>query len=822
MDAARASRTATHVCPLCEATCGLRLSIDVHPDGRVQILDVRGDRDDVFSRGFVCPKGVAIGDLHADPARLRTPMIREAGQLRPASWDEAYRVIRERLGSVIAAHGVDSIGIYLGNPNVHNITSTFYAPALIRALGTRFRFSASTVDQMPQQVAVGLMYGTELSVPVPDIDRTDWLLVIGANPLVSNGSMMTAPDMPGRLRELRGRGGRLIVIDPVRTRTAAAADEHLPIRPGTDVLLLAALVHVVLRDGLADPAAAAPWLAPDALAELTGLMAPFDPQAVAHLTGIDGATVERLAHELASTARAAVYGRMGTATSGLMVEGEPTSFATLASWLIAVLNVITGKLDAPGGAMFPLPAAGGPTTFGEPGRGRGIRIPGAQRTRVRQLPSVLGEFPAAAMAEEIDTGDRATGERLRAMFVIAGNPVVSTPDAERLERALGTLDLLVAVDAYVTETSRHADVILPAPSPLARGHYDMVFASLSIRNAARWSPAVVDREGLERDEGEVLLTLAGIAIAARAKAAGEPAQEPTADQLDDLVASEVARRATTDTASRAHGQDPAMLLAVVSPRRGVERLLDLSLRSGPYGDGFGAYPDGLTLARLEAAPGGIDLGPLQPRLPEVLRTPSGLIELLPAQLADQARRLAQALPSLTVHDGLLLVGRRQLRTNNSWLRTIDRLAGGSSRCTLQVHPDDARLHQVTDGGTARLSAATGSTQVAIEVLVEVTANVRIGTVVLPHGFSTVPEGTWGGSPSSSGSNVNILTPTTGLDQLAGTAVLNGIPVQLRPMPAPTRGSASNQSASSQSESSESTGSAPDGARPAVAATRPGG
>ncbi len=622
-----------HICPLCEATCGLQITVEGD-----QVVSVRGDAEDVFSNGFVCPKGVAIGDLHHDRSRLRSPMVRVGGELRPATWDEAFDRIRSGLAEVVGESGPNAVAVYLGNPNAHNVTSTFYLPALVRALGTRYRFSASTVDQMPQQVALGLMYGTELSVPVPDIDRTDLFVVIGGNPLVSNGSMMTVPDMPGRLRALRARGGRLIVVDPIRTRTAAAADEHHRIRPGTDVLLLAAIVHVLFADGLVELGAAGPWVDADAVEQVRELVSPFTPQAVAGATGLPADTISGLAREIAAAPSAAVYGRMGTATSGLIVDGQPMSFGTLASWFIAVINVLTGNLDREGGVMFPLPPAGGPTTFGEPGRGRGVRVPGSQRTRVRGLPSVLGEFPVAALAEEIDTPDPDTGERVRALITVAGNPVVSTPDAARLARAVQGLDLLVCVDAYVTETSRHADVILPAPSPLARTHYDVVFGSLAVRNAARWSPAVFPRDPDERDEGEVLLTLAGIAAGVVNGMA-----EPTAEQLDDLVAFEVARRACTDSASRAHGRDPAELLAAVAPRRGVERLLDLSLRSGPYGDGFGTHPDGLTLAALEAAPAGIDLGPLQPRLPEALRTPSGRIDLVPAQLAGEAQRLAAAL-----------------------------------------------------------------------------------------------------------------------------------------------------------------------------------
>ncbi|MEI2641559.1 MAG: molybdopterin-dependent oxidoreductase [Candidatus Nanopelagicales bacterium] len=724
---------ARHICPLCEATCGLLISVE---DDHVSA--VRGDPEDVFSRGFICPKGVAVGDLHHDPARLRTPLVRDEGQLREATWDEAFDRIRAGLRQIIEAHGPDAVALYLGNPNAHNVTSTFYLPALVRALRTKYRFTASTVDQMPQQVALGLVFGTELSVPVPDIDRTDLLVILGGNPLVSNGSMMTVPDMPGRLRALTARGGRLVVVDPVRTRTADAADQHLAIRPGTDVLLLAALVNTVLADGV-DLGPAADHVDPDAIAQLHEMLAPFPAAAVAEATGIPAETIVRLARDIAQSPSAAVYGRLGTSTSGLLVDGEPTNFGTLASWLIVVLNVITGNLDRPGGVMFPLPPAGGPTTFGTPGSGRGVRVPGSRRTRVRGLPSVLGEFPVAALAEEIDTAE---DDRIRALITVAGNPVVSTPDASRMERALGQLDLLVCLDMYVTETSRHADVILPAPSPLARSHYDVVFGSLAVRNAARWSPAVFPLGPGEKDEGQVLLTLAAIAAGING------GSEPTPEQMDDLVAMTVA--------------EDVSLLGAVAPRRGVARLIDISLRKGPYD---------LTLDDLESAPAGIDLGPLQPRLPEVLRTPSGRIELVPEQLIAECRRLAAA---EVEQAPLVLVGRRQLRTNNSWLRTLPRLAGGSSRCTAQVHPDDAVEAGLIDGGHAWLTSATGRQRVEVEV----TDAVRSGVICLPHGWAPASDA-WA-VDATTGTNSNVLTPLTGLDPLSGTAVLNAVPVTISP------------------------------------------
>ncbi|MEZ5114788.1 MAG: molybdopterin-dependent oxidoreductase [Candidatus Nanopelagicales bacterium] len=765
------TRTASRTCPLCEATCGVDLTIE---DGVV--TSVRGDDADVFSRGHICPKGVALGELHHDPARVRQPLVRdEDGVLRPVTWEQAYAVVRERLRAVVAEHGPHAVAVYLGNPNVHNLANTFYVPALVRALGTRYRFSASTVDQMPKQVACGLLFGTELSVPVPDLDRTSFLLVLGANPLVSQGSLLTAPDVAGRLRALRRRGGRLVVVDPVRTRTAAAADEHLPIRPGSDAFLLASLAQVLVAEDLVAPGAAGEWLADGALSAVAAAVAPFTPEATAPLTGIDPDTVRRLARDLAPAESAAVYGRMGTTTSGLAdPDGAVESYGTAASWLVDVLHVLTGNLDRPGGALWPLPAAGGPNTGGEPGRGRGIRIPGSQRTRVRGLPSALGEFPASALAEEIDTPDPETGERLRALVVVGGNPVVSTPESARLDAALDTLDLVVCVDAYVTETSRHAHVLLPAPSPLARPHFDLGFAHFAVRNVARYSPPSVPLGEDERDEGDTLLTLA--AIAAGAASGGD---EPTPDQVDDLVAYDVARRAGTSPASRAHGRDPGELLGAVGGRRRAERILDLSLRAGPYGDGFGSHPGGLSLEALEQAPHGVDLGPLQPRLPEVLRTPSGRIELAAPQLVAEAERMAARLAAgAGPADGLLLVGRRQTRSCNSWMHNLPLLAGGSNACTLQVHPADADRLGLVAGADVTVTSAVGS----VVVPVDVTDAVAPGVVCLPHGWGHDDPATWGEvARARPGVASNRLTDSAPVDPLAATAVLNGITVQVAPV-----------------------------------------
>src|SRR5512132_578042 len=585
-------------CPLCEATCGLQITVD---DGAV--TGIRGDADDVLSHGFVCPKGASLRELHDDPDRLRTPLIREPnGGFRPASWDEAFAEIDRRLRAIQAEHGRDAVAAYIGNPSAHNLSSLLYGRVLLKALQTRNLFSASTVDQYPKQMASALMFGSGATVAVPDVDRTDHLLILGANPLASNGSLLTAPDMRGRLRAIRARGGKVVVIDPRRTRTAREADEHHFIRPGTDALLLLALVHTLFDESLADLRALGGHVA--GLDTVRALAGEISPEDVAATCRIAAAEIRRLARELAGAPRAVVYGRIGTTTQ---------RFGTTASWLVDVLNVLTGNLDRPGGAMFPRTAIGSSNTAGEPGRGRGA-VFGRWHSRVRGMGEVFGELPAACLAEEIET----PGEgQVRALITVAGNPAVSTPNSERLAAALETLEFMVSVDVYVNETTRHADVILPGPSPLQRSHYDLALLGFAVRNVANYSPPALEPDPSIPAEWETLLRLAAIVTG----------QGPDSDvaAIDRLIA--------LDVASRMDG-DPEDLLAAVEPRVGPERILDLRLRGGPYE---------LTLADLEAAAHGIDLGPLQPRLPEALRTPSGKVELAPEALVADVARLHDAL-----------------------------------------------------------------------------------------------------------------------------------------------------------------------------------
>jgi len=737
------AQTSYHVCPLCEATCGL----EIRTRGR-EVTGIRGDEADVFSQGFICPKAYALKELDADPDRLRVPLVRRGGVLAPATWDEAFAEIDRRLGPILREHGRDAVAVYLGNPSAHSMAIGLYAQVLLRALGTRNVFSASTVDQMPKQVAAGLMFGTVLSIPVPDLDRTDYLLILGANPFVSNGSLMTAPDVPGRLRAIRRRGGKVVVIDPRRTRTAAEASAHHFIRPGTDACLLFGIVHTLFAEGLVRLGPLAPHVA--GVEQVEALARPFTPEAVTPCCGIDANVVRGLARELAGASRAAVYARIGTCTQ---------EFGTLASWLVDVVNVLTGHLDQVGGAMFAKAASGSANTRGTPGRGKGVRF-GRRTSRVRQAPEVYGELPAACLAEEIET----PGEgQVRALITIAGNPALSTPNGARLERALAALEFMVSLDIYVNETTRHADVILPGLSPLEQSHYDLALRQLAIRNVATYSLPVFDPPAGQLPEWETLLRLAALV-------AGQgPAPDTVA--LDDFVARQRVEHEVASPASPIHGRDAAEIMAALAPRRGPERLLDLMLRTGPYGDAFGANPDGLGLAALEAKPHGIDLGPLAPRIPEVLRTPSGKIELAPEPLVADVARLRAALER--PGSPMVLIGRRDLRSNNSWMHNLGVLVKGNPRCTMHVHRADARRLGLADGGRARVVSRTG----AIEVPVEVTDAIMPGVVSIPHGWGhDEPDARLRIAAAHAGVNSNRLADELALDPLSGNAVLNGIPV----------------------------------------------
>ncbi len=736
------------ICPLCEATCGLELDVS----GR-EVLSIRGDEADTFSEGYLCPKGVALKDLDSDVDRLREPMIRSDGNWRTATWDEAFTEIARRLNPIISQHGKDAVGLYLGNPVVHNTALTLYTPVLRSALGTRNVFTASSVDQIPKQLAVGLMFGNGLSVPIPDIDRCQYLVILGANPLVSNGSLLTAPNIGERLKRLRQRGGKVVVIDPCRTKTAEAADEHHFIQPGTDAYFLFAIVHTLFAENLTSPGRLEQHT--NDIEKVKSLAEPFRPEIASAHCGIDAEVIRVIAREIASARAAAVYGRIGTCTQ---------RFGTLASWLLEVIHVLTGNLDREGGAMFTMAAHGPANTKGEPGTGRGLRI-GRWKSRLREFPEIFAELPVSALSEEIET----PGEgQIRALVTVAGNPILSTPNGERLSRAFESLEFVVSLDLYLNETTRHADVILPGLSPLENSHYDFVFSQLAIRNNARFSPRLFDPPNGQLAEWETLLRFAGVV------SGGGPFADIA--QLDENVILKTIQREVKAETSLIHGRDPLEILKSLQPRIGPERILDFMVRTGPYGDGFGSQPDGLSLSVLEANPHGVDLDALKSRIPEVLRTRSGKIELAPDTIVQDVIRLQEALAEEKAD--MVLIGRRHVRSNNSWMHNIRRLIAGKPRCTIQLNPVDADRLDLQDADIASVTSRVGS----IEIPVEITDGILPGVASIPHG--------WGHNSSHTkmqlastqpGVNSNLLADEAVIDIPSGNAVLCGIPIRVKPV-----------------------------------------
>ena len=728
------------ICPLCEACCGLEIKVEAQ-----KVISIRGHDADVFSAGYICPKAVALKDLHEDPDRLRSPLVKRNGVHVAVSWTEAFAEIERRLLPIMAAHGRDAVGLVTGNPSAHKIGLLTYFPKLARGLGTKNIFSASSVDQIPKQLASGLMFGTWLSVAVPDIARTDWLLVIGANPLASNGSMWTVPDFRGKAKAMQARGGKLIVIDPRRTETAAVADAHHFIRPGADVFLLGAMVHTLFAENLVNLGAVHEWV--NGVDKVRAAVAAFTPEAVAARCAIDADTIRQLARQLATTPRAAVYARIGTCTQ---------EYGTLASWLVDVLNTLTGHLDAPGGAMFAKSAAFASNSSGKSGRGKGIST-ARRQSRVSSAPEVMGEFPINCIAEEIDTPGKG---RMRALITLATNPVLSVPNGPRLAKALDRLDFMVSLDIYLNETTRHADVILPGPSPLEDLHYDVAFPQMSWRNHARYSPPVFERQGDQPEEWENLLRIAAIAQ-------GLGADVNIAALDDSQFAEDV---------QRSFGEHAQAIIEAGQGLRGPQRALDLSLRAGPYGDEFGQKPEGLNLRKVMAsnASGGIDLGELQPRIPEMLRTPSGKIELAPPLLiADLPRALSDLQRPAP---DMVLIGRRDVRTNNSWMHNLPTLAKGPFRCTALVHPEDAARLGLQDGAMAQLENAGRSLQAQVHI----STDMMPGVVSLPHGWGhDLPGAQLTVAAERPGVNLNALLDEKLRDPLSGNAVLSGVPVKMR-------------------------------------------
>ncbi|BCO41834.1 molybdopterin-binding oxidoreductase [Mycobacterium paraintracellulare] len=723
-------------CPLCEAMCGLEIQVD---DGRV--TGIRGNRDDVWSRGHLCPKGTSLAALHDDPDRIREPMIKVDGQWQEVSWDAAFRRCTELLTPVIDKYGIGAVTAYTGNPLAHSFSLARYAGVLMGMSGMPITYSPGTVDQWPKNLSSHLMYGLWWNFPVPDIERTDLLVIMGANPAASQGSLLAAPNVMGLIDAIRKRG-KVIVIDPVRTPTAARADEWLPIVPGTDAALLLAVAHTLFAEDLARPG---PHLAGhlDGLDTLRRAVADWPPERVGAVTGIGEDRIRRLARELAGTDKSVVYGRIGLCNQ---------EFGSLASWLVDVVNILTGHFDTPGGAMFPRPAAWSITTQPLPGLEGGAPEFGRWHTRVRGAKEVLGQAPVSCMAEEIATpGDG----QLKALITVAGNPVLSTPGGDKLDEVLPMLEAMISVDLWLNETTRHADVILPGLSPLEQPHHDDLILLFAIHSIANYSAPVFD-PGDRPHEWEILIRLTGLCT-------GTPAEDVDVAAIDDGF---------FDYLAFTRGLDGAEIRKLYE-HGGPERMLDLTLRTGPFGDQYGKNPGGLTLDTLKANPNGIDFGPMVPQLPDILGTPDKKIRLAPQYLLDDLPRLAARMERPA--EPLVLVSRRHLRSNNTWLHNVPALMKGKDRCTLLIHPDDAARCGIADNDIVTVKSEAGE----IRVPVEITDAIKPGVVSMPQGWGHGKPGTRmtvaNGSP---GANTNVLSPPTFVDQPSGNGVLNGIPVTI--------------------------------------------
>jgi anaerobic selenocysteine-containing dehydrogenase len=694
------------VCNLCEAICGLELTIE---EGRV--TSIRGSEADPLSRGYICPKGVSLADVLDDPDRLRRPVRKVGGDWVEIEWDEAFDLVADGLAEAINRHGRDAVGVYLGNPTVHSLGSLTHGLTMVKSLRTRNLFSATSVDQLPHQLVAQLMYGHQLLLPIPDIDRTSYFLVFGANPMASNGSLMTVPDFPNRLRALKQRGGRMVLFDPRRTETAKVASEHHFIRPGGDAFVLLAMPHVLFDEGLTNPPEYV-----DGLASVRNAVLAFDPERAERASGVPGDEIRRIAREFAAADGAAAYSRMGVSTN---------THGTVAQWAVQLLNLVTGNLDREGGALFTTPAI---DSVGRGLIGRGHHD--AWRSRVRGLPETGGELPVSALREEIET----PGEgQIRALLTLSGNPVLSTPNGSGLGRALDGLDFMAAVDIYVNETTRHADVILPPTTALERDHYDLVFHLLAVRNTARFTPAVIDKDRGQRHDWQIY-------------------REITLRLMKRLDRKPPLRKRLVTRAR-----------LTTSPTFQVAQLLRTDKA-------------GVTMSQLRKNPTGVDLGALQAgRLPERLFTRSKRVDAAPGLvLADLARLDATELAPKGGE--LMLIGRRHQRDNNSWMHNTERLTRGRPRHQLLMHPDDLATRGITDGSRVNVRSRVGS----VEVEVQSAEEMMPGVVSLPHGYGHPVDGT-GMSRAAKvpGVSINDLTDPERLD-VSGNAALNGVPVEVTP------------------------------------------
>lgn len=740
-------------CSLCEAMCGIVIT---HDDGKIQ--SIKGDPSDPHSKGFICPKATALQDLHDDQDRLRYPLLKTPHGWERISWENAFNEAAARLRNIQAKHGTNAVATYVGNPTVHNLGSLLTLPLFLNAIKTENRFSATSLDQLAHMLVSLKLFGNQALLPVPDIDRTDLFLCIGANPMASNGSVMSAPGFKDRIKALQARDGKLIVIDPRHTETADIADQHHFIRPGTDALLLMAMIHTLFRKDLIRLGDAQPYV--QGVNFLRNMVTEFTPEKVATKVGISAATIRQLTVTFASAPRAVAYSRMGTSTQ---------AFGTLATWLVCVLNILTGRLDTEGGLMFPQPAI---DLAGLAGLGGLTGTFGTRQSRVHQMPEFGGEYPVATLADEILT--EGSGQ-IRALVTCAGNPVLSAPNGPKIEKALENLDFMVCIDFYLNETTRHADIILPPTGPLEHGHYDLVLNAVAVRNVAKYSPPLYQPMPDTRHDWQIFLEL-------------------------------TRRLETRGPLAWATAETKYQVLKSLQP----EGLLDLMLRMGPYGQEIGALKDlqqklielaydrlpsrsiaklaldisplgknsqgklhGLNMDYLKRHPHGVDLGPLTPCFPDRLFTEGKQVNVAPKTFVKDVARLQKLLEKSPTRspETFTLIGRRHIRSNNSWLHNSHRLVKGKNRCTAQIHPDDAKRLKIEDGDSVTVSTRVGE----IQIPVEITEKIMPRVISIPHGWGHTRDGIrMETAQAHAGVSVNDITDETFIDELTGVVAFSGL------------------------------------------------
>jgi len=692
-------------CNICEAMCGLEIKYQDK-----QIISIKGDQNDPFSQGYNCPKATALEDFYTDKDRLKTPIKRTENGWVDISWEQAFTEIVEKFKTIQNEHGKNALAVYLGNPNAHSFGNSLFLKPFMKALGTVNRFSSASTDQMPHHVASNFMFGAGMLIPVPDIDRTDFMLIIGGNPVVSNGSMMTAPNVIGRMKAIQKRGGKIVVVDPKRTRTAKIADQHLFIRPEKDALLLFAMIHCVFANNKVNLRHLETMV--EGLDDVENLAKAYSPEAVAEFVGIEARTIRTLASDMLAADAAVCYSRMGASTQ---------TFGGLCQWLTNVLNIITGNFDRAGGAMFPQPAfdllrkhkRGHKTSFGQ------------YQTRVRKLPFFNGEFPVATLAEEIQTEGKG---QIKSLITVAGNPVLSTPSGHKLAEAFAGLDYMVSIDIYLNETTKYANIILPGTTGVENSHFDIFFNSFSVRNTVKYSPPLFEKDDEQRSDWQILNEIS-------ARMVNIPADDP---------------------------------MLKITP----EMILDMELKSGPYGE------QGMSLQKLIDNPHGVDIGPLMPCIEARIKTAEGKVYLLPQLYADDLPRLNAVMdkPARDENYPFDLIGRRLVKSHNTWTQNSERLIKGKNPCTLEVHPEDAKILGIKKGQLLLVSSIVGQ----VEIEAEITDDIQQGVVSMPQGWGHNQQGTnMSVAATQPGVSINDLTDANRVDTLTGNAALNGTPVAIK-------------------------------------------